>query len=181
MKMELVCKVCWKRWAQLTPLKYRVKTLNFKPILHRYLYNWQGENPFLEELHRYLKTTNQKLDPLLTSFIHFEKQPRKIVFIPVPGSAVSLNLAKSFQRFKGGEIHNILEWSYKMAPHKQLSKADRLKSRMVLKDPLPTVKTKTTFILVDDVVTTGATAKAVFEALSKPRGFEVWSLSCRDL
>lgn len=38
------------------------------------------------------------------------------------------------------------------------------------------VSDKETLILVDDVVTTGFTAQAVFQALGSPRNFEVWSL-----
>jgi predicted amidophosphoribosyltransferase len=34
-------------------------------------------------------------------------------------------------------------------------------------------------IFVDDVYTSGATARAAFEALGQPTGFEVWTVACR--
>lgn len=41
--------------------------------------------------------------------------------------------------------------------------------------------TKTRWILADDIVTTGATARAAFQALGSPPHFEVWSLAQRSL
>ena len=67
-------------------------------------------------------------------------------------------------------------------PHsqKQLSKGERLKRKMELRQASQ-LSSSTHYIFVDDVLTTGATAWAAYEALNKPKNFEVWVIAYRPL
>jgi predicted amidophosphoribosyltransferase len=60
---------------------------------------------------------------------------------------------------------------------KRKSAAERRKTRFSAKCPLP--RSVDAWVMIDDVVTTGATARAVFEALGRPARFEVWALASR--
>jgi predicted amidophosphoribosyltransferase len=65
---------------------------------------------------------------------------------------------------------------------KGLSKKDRLKIQFISYENFSRYeKENDRFILVDDVITTGATAKAAYIALGRPRKFEVWTLAIRPL
>lgn len=61
---------------------------------------------------------------------------------------------------------------------KRLEAADRLERKFTTKY-LPVVSSHETLVFVDDVITTGATARAAYSALGRPPEFECWVLANR--
>jgi len=64
---------------------------------------------------------------------------------------------------------------------KMLSKREREKRRYLFDGPAQSLSETEGFIFVDDLITTGSTAKAIWSAMGKPKSFCSWSVACRPL
>lgn len=137
---------------------------------------WRDGDIYLEELHNLLKNSEAVDLAIELIKLYVEFLPKHACFVSVPNSVFSKLIVEFLSNWTNTDMCLDLRWQYKLGPHKTLAKKDRLKSRMSCG---ATIKPNLTYILIDDIVTTGATAKAAYEALSKPRDFRVWSLSCR--
>ncbi len=159
---------------------YKKRKLQTKTILSNisttFIWNWDEGDLFLEELHGLLKLSrgNKLAADIMQD--HIQALPLHACFVAVPESQFSLAMVDHFSLWTQSKAHKELFWTHKIAPHKFLSRIDRLKSRMSSRS---CIDNGLAYILIDDIVTTGATVKAAYEALSKPRDFRVWSLSCR--
>jgi predicted amidophosphoribosyltransferase len=60
---------------------------------------------------------------------------------------------------------------------KKLSKSERILLKYKVKSPVRSEA----FIFVDDLLTTGSTARAAWNALGRPKHFSAWTLACRPL
>ncbi len=60
---------------------------------------------------------------------------------------------------------------------KLLNKLERAALSFTLTEKVPS----SNILFVDDLITTGATARAAWQALGKPKGFSVWTVACRPL
>ncbi len=105
----------------------------------------------------------------------------KCVVIPIPPTKVgakdhSYYLAEEIAEQCGYEMKTLLYWKNKKVGQKYLKKTARFQNLIGAKDRLANFDK---VILVDDLVTTGATVLAASRAIKGLNKIEVWALACR--
>ena len=119
-------------------------------------------------------------EPAVWALEQFARPPNARL-IPVP-SARPRNHARGFAReiarWSGWPVVEALSATGgTRAAQKQLSRGARRGRRFVRS--CETLPRDASLILVDDVITSGATAEAAFRALGRPANFRVWCLADR--
>lgn len=111
-----------------------------------------------------------------------KKHEKTRVYVPAPPQKKGAKdhaycLARHFADKTTGYVWSGLE-RMTTTEQKQKKKVERNHLKLRAIQPLDELKGRR-IIFVDDVITTGSTAKAGFEALEHPVSFEVWTLCCR--
>jgi predicted amidophosphoribosyltransferase len=181
-KIDFFCNICW---AKLEKYKTKDHVVIYKTpeILVRPLFLWDEKECIVKDLIHGLKggTPKKVLETLSLEFSNRFTADRETVVIPVPSSKVgekdhSYVMAKVISEGQNLELWDGLEWKYKKTNQKFLSKTERFVSEMRTTKSLSIQRR---VILIDDLVTTGATAMAAYKAFKGLNQIEVWSLACR--
>lgn len=189
--VDLYCEHCWRH--KIFPLvnpcisKTLVMDMQF-PVYSLFEWNDSEQGKVVGKLVKDLKGFWGKLafERLARHFSY-----RRIGFGVDPGFEIHPSPAKNF-----GESDHAFWWGYGLSQlwevplrtvlkrqggksQKQLSAQDRQSLKLDLVTEFS--GQESSVIFVDDVITTGATARAAWRALGQPKGFEVWSVACRPL
>lgn len=146
-------------------------------LLSRYVYLLKSPlaEPFWYELSRYFKISNQSL--------------KKTVFIPIPSRKNrkhSLYFASGLaERFNGDVIPALRFSNINLTEQKQKSKAERRKIQFSLNEEFTErLRLASQIVLVDDVITTGASYEAAYNVLQSqrvcPENIELWAAFHRE-
>jgi predicted amidophosphoribosyltransferase len=163
---------------QLFPLRAPV-VRNLKGLKVKSLFSWYRDGfPALRWLVRSLKRVDDEhlWRPFATWMLAELKYSHPDVIIPIPSRSTNhaLGLARAISSLTGAEVIEPLRIP-SSREQKRLSRAQR---QMIRFERLPS-KEFTNVLIVDDIVTTGATALAAYHALNRPRNCEVWCLMDR--
>lgn len=152
----------------------------------RYLYTWSEKESIVGDLIHGLKGGTPKeilkifARDLCSRHSLGERYPNSVV-IPIPSSKVGVKdhayiLAKHISEELDLPFWDGLKWVNKNTSQKFLSKTERFIARM---QKTKRLNRKLKVILIDDLVTTGATAAAAQGAIKGLNPIEVWALACR--
>lgn len=177
--------------------KYENKDLKI-PLAYPYpifsLYLWKpDQSNLLSRMFSFLKGTRSNYGwayfaPIFVQRrISFEIESAPIRIVPAPSTSGGVDhatlWAKNLAAITGGTFTPCLLKKGK-GKQKQLKSDERRKIEISLIEKyseLTKTETGTLWIFVDDVLTTGSTSLAAFEALGCPEHFEVWVLGHRSL
>lgn len=190
--------LCRKCHDTLSPRKSDEKPRHF-PFVVRALYNWRpGESDMLSSLVLALKGSRQRRHWTYYAQVMAQRASstlppgRKICVVPAPAKRVgqkdhAYHWGTCLAEALGATFLPCLEKVPSSQDHAKQREKDRGERALLemaahvnysemsgfLTDPL--------IIFADDILTTGATARAAYQALGSPPHFEVWVLSERGL
>ncbi|MES2857361.1 MAG: hypothetical protein V4692_15935 [Bdellovibrionota bacterium] len=146
----------------------------------------ETENLIRPVLHAFKGGTSYRLARELVLIMCEGRNLRSAVFIPAPSSKKdhAFLLAKVASSLTRSEYFSPLEAIGDLRRQRDKSKEERSNREFRIKTDMVNlvndlVDSRRQFIFIDDVITTGATVLAAFEALGRPKKFEAWSLARR--
>jgi len=185
--VDVFCESCWKKLLEQKriPNSLPIKVLNLDVYP---LFIWSGENKILQDFLYALKGGGFKdvFDKIAVKLLcnyerHLSCANKNVVPIPPsrPGHHDhAYQLGKSIADQLECPLITNLVWQSKEGAQKHLTKAERMDRKMSLQNPSP-IKAQAQILLVDDVITTGATVAAAAMAIEGPNSKEAWCIACR--
>ncbi len=187
-----LCRGCWQKLRSLY-LSPRDMIREQGGLTHVRLFDWGEENDFLA---RHFLNSLKKggssfiFNTLAKEFLHRFLQvlplPDNTLFIPAPARSRPLrdhafSLCQAFSQISQIPMQNPLMVlpAQQQGPQKQKNRRERKEIHFQLKEPLLLKNRRIVF--VDDILTTGATARSAHKALGKPQPFMIFTLSWRRL
>jgi predicted amidophosphoribosyltransferase len=181
---SLFCQPCEE--ALLTAEFCGMKLESTEGLTHSSLFDWVPErSDALSKLFLILKGHRQKKAWEQWAFLFWvQKRPQlyqgRLHFFSAPGSSGQPDhayyFAQALAHFSGGEFHGSLK-KERSTHQRGRSRSQRARLQVLENVKIPEGR----LILVDDILTTGATAKACHRALGESSKFEVWTLGKRSL
>ena len=184
-----LCSLCWKALEQEYHCSNKVYRTE-KTFPHLRLLDWHEDNHNL--IHCFANSLKQGAPnfifkriglEMVSRFIHLNLWNKKTLplFIPSPPSSNSnpdhaFLLAKALSFYFGGEVLSILKKDLSLGLQKTKSKRERAAIQMTKENTAPITNP---IVFVDDILTTGSTARAAFQALNKPKNFFIFTLIWR--
>lgn len=191
-KIDLFCGVCFKThiFSKLLTNDHP----NFAQMDYSFpvfsLFRWTKQNAAFDSIGFMVKRLkgncpNPFFEKMAMLFVQERSRRGRLlepVFIPAPPTKSgekdhAYYWAQELAKHWKTEIFSCLEHSSER-PQKTKKKLERQRVFTLSSDLIPKNRT---IIFCDDVITTGSTAKAAFQALKKPELFEVWTIACRTL
>jgi predicted amidophosphoribosyltransferase len=189
--IDLYCEYCWKNKFEPMMLNPKQQDFSFgnQGLQVTTLFRWGYANDSIGEMLRLLKGEyhGRAFERLAKSFSQRRSAlgvSEPFVLVPSPpkivGEADHAHLwAKALSQYWRMPLNVCLGRS-SQNEQKQLSGLERRQRRMVrLKNEQGVEDQKCKIVFADDVYTTGSTAQAAYEALGRPKRFEVWAVACR--
>lgn len=183
LRKDPFCKVCRTKLRKMRETTVRLQ----KEVLIRALFAWRRQSPkaFSKLVHG-LKGEEQKnlwfeLALWMTSQWRTSTAEAKTI-IPIPSHQNrnhALGLARAIAHWTGWPLADVLSVDLVRSPQKSLSREARGEVKFQLRPAFESREYRDV-ILVDDVVTTGATAQAAHKALRQPQRTEMWCLMDRQ-
>lgn len=180
--VDLFCKKCWLK-LEKTKAPLQARYFKAENLSVRTLYLWREKDSIVGDLIQGLKGgTPRDVLRRLTEEMSFRFfNGNDYVIVPVPPSKVgekdhAFMMAKFISEGLGLPLWNGLAWVNKKQSQKFSSKTERFEVTMKKTLRLPT---RHGIILVDDLITTGATILAAKHVIKSLNPIEVWTLACR--
>ena len=184
---DWLCSLCWKavqREYLCSESSYRIE----KTLPHLRLLDWHKDNHQLIQLlinslkqggpHFIFKRLGLEM---FSRFLYLNLWNKKTfpLFIPAPSRLKSktdhaLQLAESLSFYFGGDVKNLLKRGKALGFQKKKTKRQRADIQIQSQGNIPPLRP---IVFVDDVLTTGSTARAAFQALNQPKHFFIFTLA----
>ena len=182
-----LCPYCWRKLETHYLCSRDIHRLE-KTFSHLRLFDWHEENEaFIRPLLNSLKQTKASFIyrrlalECFSRFAYTSIWPKKVspVFIPAPPSNPkkpnhALELSKALAFYCGGRVQPILK---KTVLSSQKGKSRFLRSQVQFDLTAP--PQGEVFVFIDDILTTGWTARKAFKTLSSPKNFFICTLAWR--
>ena len=180
-----LCSLCWKALErEYLSNSYRPE----KNLPHLRLMDWHEDNDLL--IRHFINSLKQGGPDFIfkrmglemfSRFLYLNLWSKKTsaIFIPAPPKVKNARdhadqLASALSFYFKGEIKKPLKRG--PASHSQKRKSKRQRTEILIQKEESLPHSHRPIVFVDDVLTTGSTARATFQALNKPKNFFIFSL-----